>query len=68
MEEDIDITMKQRAVIRFLVQKSKSTKKTIDELRNIYTEDKLLPAPTIYRWHKAHWKERQSFTLQKLSG
>ncbi len=52
----------------FFRQKVKSPKETIDEPRNVYTEDELLLASTIYWWHKAYWEGSQSFTLQKSIG
>ncbi len=54
MGEDFDIKMEQCVVIRFFVWKGKSPKETIDKLHNIYNEDELLPAPTIYWWHKVY--------------
>ncbi len=68
MEEDFDIKMEQYALICFFVWKGKILSETIDELCNVYTKDELMLAPTIYQWHEAYQKGRQSFTLQKSSG
>ncbi len=65
--EDFDIKIGQCAVIHFFVWKAKSLKEIINELRIVCTEDELLSAPTIYWWHKVYQKEKQNFTLQKLS-
>ncbi len=48
MEEDFDIKMERCTVICYFTWKSKSLKKTIDDLRNVHTEDELLLACTIY--------------------
>ncbi len=58
MDEDFDIIMEQRAIIPFFVRKGTSPKERIDELRNIYAEDELLSAPTIYWWHKTYQEGR----------
>ncbi len=54
VEEVSYFKMERCVVIRCFEWKGKSPKETIDKLHNVYVEDELLLALTIYQWHKVY--------------